>query len=214
MAEFTQGRNPFNDYDLGVFIGHGIACSGGHVVTPGGTIYNLPPQHYYPLMLDRATKTAHWVGSSWIPQYGAAGGKLKWMFLMTCNPLLDNGPNGIYNQNKANGTLPFGSGLRVLCGYNSKIYLERNMGGYLSDALIHRINGEQYRDGTVVNAWGYVWNRSSNRNRGFIARAVYWPECENDRIYGAKDGANDAAHVPPLQPHASQTELEETDFLP
>jgi hypothetical protein len=119
-------------------------------------------------------------------------------------------PHDIYNPCKANDTLPFGPDLRVLCGYKSQIWLEAGMGKHLSEGLIHKVANDDYRDGTVVNAWGHVWNKSSNRDKGNIARAVYWPECEHDRIHGAKP----ASHIPPLQAHASQAELKETDFIP
>ncbi|MBB5350575.1 hypothetical protein HNR46_000803 [Haloferula luteola] len=54
---------------------------------------------------------------------------------------------------------------------------------------------------------GYVWSKSENKGAGKIARAVYWPECKFDAIPGV-----DHEHVPPLQPHSSQMELEFTDF--
>ncbi len=205
VAAFVAGQNPFNNYEIGVFLGHGVACPG----TPkaGSMAAPRPPQHYFPLVTDKATGEAHWVGSAEMPKYGAGGSKLKWMFLMTCNPLLDATGNAIYDTCKANGTLPFGAGLHVLCGYNSKIWLEAGMGALLSDALVNKINGQQFRTGTVVDAWGHVWDRSDNKNQGKVARAVYWPECEDDTIYGVK---HENIGVPPT--NAPQSALEERDF--
>lgn len=205
VAAFVAGQNPFNNYEIGVFLGHGVACSGtpksGSAAAPRG------PQHYFPLVTNKTTGAAHWVGTASMPKYGASGSKLKWMFLMTCNPLLDQTGNAIYDSCKASGTLPFGPGLHVLCGYNSKIWLEAGMGGLLSDALVNKVNGQQFRRGTVVDAWGHVWNRSKNKTQGKTARAVYWPESEDDTIYGVK---HQSIGTPP--PNGPQSELEETDF--
>ena len=208
VVAFASGGNPFNNYDLGIFIGHGVACAGGTKTLLDGTTITRPPQSYYPLVKSRTTGESHWVESAGIPKYGAAG-KLKWMFLMTCNSLTAIGEHAIYNPCKANGTLPFGNGLRVLCGYTTKIQIEGGMGGWLSDALVNKIPNEEFREGTVVNAWGYVWKESSNKAIGKVARAVYWPECQFDTIYGV-----DHLNIPALQQHASQMELEERDFTP
>ncbi|MGB6220193.1 hypothetical protein [Haloferula sp.] len=205
VAAFVAGQNPFNDYEIGVFLGHGVACKGEPKA--GSMAIPRPPQHYFPLVTNTATGAAHWVGSAVMPKYGTTGSKLKWMFLMTCNPLLDVTGNAIYDACKANGSLPFGPELHVLCGYNSKIWLEKGMGTLLSDALVNRINGQQFRDGTVVNAWGHVWDRSDNKNQGKIARAVYWPACKDDTIYGVK---HEKIGNPPA--NAPQSALEERDF--
>jgi hypothetical protein len=205
IESFVAGNNPFNSYDMGFFVGHGVACLGGSRETPGGTIVR-PPASYYPLVRNRDTGEAHWVCTATAPKYGASG-NLKWMFLLTCNSLSTEEGNAIYDVCKANNTLPFGNGLRVLCGYTSKILLDGKMGGLLSEGLWKKGEGEEFRDGTVVNAWGHVWKETDNRLKGKRARAVYWPECKLDRIYGVDD-----PHTPPLQPHASQAELRETDF--
>lgn len=206
IESFAAGNNPFNDYDMGFFVGHGVASLGGSQNTPGGATIVRPPASYYPLIRSTDTGETHWVCSATMPKYGATG-KLKWMFLFTCNSLSTEQGNAIYDVCKANNTLPFGNGLRVLCGYTSKILLDGKMAGLLSEGLWKKVAGEEFRDGTVVNAWGHVWNKSDNRPKGKRARAVYWPECKLDTIYGVKE-----PHMPPLQPHTSQAELEEKDF--
>ncbi|MBB5350577.1 hypothetical protein HNR46_000805 [Haloferula luteola] len=209
VAAFASGSNPFNDYDMGFFMGHGVASAGGTVPFGNGT-FTTGPSHYYPLTLNRDTGATYWVRSASIPKYGA-GGKLKWMFLMTCSPLSDTCPDAnnheIFAACQANGTLPFGNNLRVLCGYVSKIRLHSGMGTLLSEAMMYPQEDVAYRDGSVVQSWGYVWSKSENKGAGKIARAVYWPECKFDAIPGV-----DHEHVPPLQAHSSQMELKFTDF--
>jgi hypothetical protein len=206
VGAFVSGQNPFNSYEIGVFLGHGVASAG----TPKAGTAGVPPrqpQHYYPLVINANTGATKWVASAEIPKYGD-GGKLKWMFLMTCCPFLDHSSFAIYNACKANNTLPFGPGLHVLCGYSSKIDLRSGMGGLLSEALWHRRNDlGLFRDGTVVNAWGHVWDQSNNKKLNKVARAVYWPECKNDTIYGVEHES-----VTEPQAHASQADLEKTDF--
>jgi hypothetical protein len=184
---FESGGNPFNTYEMGLFLGHGVASSGG--AYPGG---NLPPQHHMPLLKDRTTGETVWVKSGTHAKYGAAGSNLNWMFLMTCNSLRDQVPHSIYNPMIANGSFPFGPDLHVLGGYTTSIDIEAGMGKLLSEVLV-----DEPRAGfnTVVKAWEHVWKESSNskvitRADGTVkakrtARAVYWPECVNDTIYGA-----------------------------
>ncbi len=189
-AVFSAGGNPFNAYDMGLIVGHGVASSGGVYAGSAGPSL-LPPQHYMPIVTNRATGATTWVGSAQHEKYGAAGSKLKWMFLFTCNGLRDTNPHAIYTAMKSAGTLPFGPDLHILCGYETSIDLETGMGKQLAEALKH--GPPTGGDNTVANAWDAVWRNSSNckelKATGKdsdirTARVVYWPECENDTIYG------------------------------
>jgi hypothetical protein len=77
--------NPFNSYDMGFIIGHGVACSGGSYPTANNQVKILPPQHYFPFIADRATNETVWIKSGQMAEKFGASGKLKWMYAVTCN---------------------------------------------------------------------------------------------------------------------------------
>ncbi len=212
-AVFAAGGNPFNSYDMGLFIGHGVASSGGTYAGSAGPSI-LPPQHYMPIVTNRATGETTWVQSAQHAQYGAAGSKLKWMFLFTCNGLRDTNPHGIYTAMKNAGTLPFGPDLHVLCGYETGIDLSVGLGKTLANAL--KFGPPTGGNNTVANAWDAVWRNSDNSSTdkytgetGPIqtARVVYWPECANNTIYGVKP----ENIIQPTGPY-DQTRLEHQDI--
>jgi hypothetical protein len=209
-AVFETGGNPFNAYEMGLFLGHGVASSGG--MYPGGT---LPPQHYMPILKDKATGETVWVKSASHAKYGTAGSKLNWMFLMTCNSMRNQAPHAIYDAMITNGSFPFGSDLHVLCGYTTSIDIEAGMGKLMTDILIDAAKGSN----TVVKAWENCWRFSSNsktlnRTNGTIkqkrtARAVYWLECEDDSIYLGNSNAEKVTD--PTGPY-NLGRLEKKDF--
>lgn len=197
LAGFEGGGNPFNDFDLGVFIGHGVSNSGG---TAGGT--TLPPQHYMPLVKNQTTGEAYWVKSGQIPKYGATG-NLKWMFMMTCSFFYENAHYSIFNEMLTAGNFPMGEKLHVLSGYSSKIDLEGQMGALLAKGLKQDPVGVT----TITDAWDYVYQKSLNAmdhdydgNPKLVrhARCVFWPECKNDTIIGAKRSESITTPVAPF----------------
>jgi hypothetical protein len=213
VASFASGGNPFNTYEMGLFLGHGVASTGGSYNTAQG-VKVLAPQHYMPIITDPATGAATWVKSASQIKYGAAGSALNWMFLMTCNSLRDHAPHGVYSIMKNAGTLPIGPDLHVLCGYETSIDIAAGMGKLLSDGLQIEENGPD--SNTVVLAWGNVWRKSlnngtkdakGNEKQSRTARAVFWPECENDTIYGVPD----ENVTDPTGPYV-QSRLRERDF--
>ena len=90
------------------------------------------------------------------------------------------------------------------------------MGKLLSDGLQVGENGPGTN--TVILAWRKVWRDSSNSKAvdAFgqpkeirTARAVFWPECENDTIYGVTD-----ENVTDPTGAYVQSRLRERDFKP
>ena len=209
-GDFETG-NPFNDYDIGCIFGHGVASTSG---------ITRPPQHYFPFVKNPSTGETVWLESGRMARKFGATGKLKWMFVFTCNYFRvgdhNDGSIDIYAQMKQAGNLPFGDNLHVLCSYTTSIDIDGAMGKALAEGL-HQVAPEpnNERPKTVVQSWNYAWQKSSNskavdgkgqpkqiRN----ARSVYWPECKFDTIQGVRENS-----VTTPQTHQAQTDLEETD---
>ena len=210
--DFVNG-NPFNSYDLGVLIGHGVASSGGTYMNAQNQQVTLPPQHYFPMIGNPTTGQTVWLKSGQMAKKFGEEGKLKWMFVMTCNYLRVaahniGGGHDIYAPMKQQNILPFGNGLRVLCGYTTYIHLDGALGNGLNEGLLQQPPGVT----EVVDAWNHAWLKSKTNSAtspggwGNNARSVYWPECEEDTILGVMN-----ENVPPLQAHTSQADLEHTD---
>lgn len=204
-TEFYTG-NPLNDYDIGFLIGHGVASAGGPYVDKAGNHLNAPPQHYFPLVSNPDTGSTVWLKSGEMAERFGDEGRLKWMFVMTCNYLRVGEHNGgtheIYSPMKASNSLPFGPNLHVLCAYTTSIDLEGALGTALSDGLLQNAAERM----TVLDAWKYAWDQSVNKNNGRNARSVFWPECAGDTILGVP-------HVNVTTPsaHQSQAELQVAD---
>ena len=213
-AAFQTG-NPFNNYDLGVLIGHGVASSGGSYTRADGSTAVKPPQHYFPFIKDPATGETVWIESGNMAEKFGASGRLKWMFLVTCNYLRvgahNNGTHDIYSSMKAVGTLPMGNGLHVLCGYTTSIDIDGKLGVALSRGLLQ----EEDLVDTVAQAWNFAWQYSMNSKdkeaQGHSkqirnARSIYWPECESDTITGVA-----REHITTPTGPFDQSRLKETD---
>jgi hypothetical protein len=210
--DFVNG-NPFNNYDIGILLGHGVASAGGTYTNAQNQQVTLPPQHYFPMIVNPTTGQTVWLKSGQMAKKFGEEGRLKWMFVMTCNYLrvaAHNAAGGheIYSPMKQQNILPFGNCLRILCSYTTHIELEGSLGAGLNEGLLKQRPGVD----TVVKAWNHAWLKSPKNNDtreggwGNNARSVYWPECEDDAIVGVP-----GEHVPPLQPHTSQADLEERD---
>lgn len=191
LSVFQAGGNPFNDYELGVFTGHGVLANAGTYPDAANQPVALPAQHYMPLVANKETGATYWVRSAQMPKYGAAGTKLNWMFLYTCNSLTDNGHYGVLHEMLEAGNLPFGPSLHILCGYATRIDIEGKMGDLLARALNQQAGGTI----TVIDAWRHVWqNTLNNKSANYdgipkgvrVPRIICWPECENDTIYGVR----------------------------
>jgi len=208
--DFETG-NPFNNYDLGIQMGHGVSTGWTFYYKQGSTFPSvLPPQHYFPIIKDQATKETFWLKSGEMAEKYGQTGKLKWMFLVTCNPLCVGShsggsthpaPYGIYDHMKTADSLPMGEKLHVMCGYTTKILIGTDLAKALMDGLQQRPNQIQ----TVVQAWGHAWDQSANKTAK-NARSVYWPECKQDTIDGVS--TVDITDPAPGQP---QTSLQHTD---
>ncbi len=185
--------NPFNDYDLGMLIGHGVASTGGNYTKADGMPGTKPPQHYFPIVSNPKSGATVWIESANMTEKYGARGRLKWMFIATCNFFRvgahEDGTHDIFDAMVTAGTLPMGDGLHVLCGYTTSIDLGKDLGDALSRGLLQA--DSNFPNMTVVQAWNYAWTNSSNSkavdgkgNAKQIrnARSVYWPECEGDTI--------------------------------
>ncbi len=211
-SDFVNG-NPFNDYDIGFLIGHGVASEGGVYTDDQNQQVTMPRQHYFPMVVNPSTGQTTWLKSGQMAEKFGEEGKLKWMFVMTCNYLRVAehnlfGGHDLYDPMKQANTLPFGDGLRVLCSYTTYIHLEGSLGIGLAEGLLQQRQGLT----TVLQAWNHAWtvskenSKTDNDGWGNNARSVYWAECENDTILGVQ-----SVSVPPLQAHASQNDLEHAD---
>ncbi|MBK1881403.1 hypothetical protein JIN85_03185 [Luteolibacter pohnpeiensis] len=186
----------YNDYDMGFLIGHGVASSGGTYTDVPGQQHTLPPQHYLPFIADRGTSQTVWLQSGTNPKFGS--GKLKWMYVISCNYLRVAAHNGsglhdIYDAMKNAGTLQIGPGLHILGSFTTSVDIDGKFGEAFSTAALQQ--DKQDSEMTLVNALDYAWlhsdNSKTNKSNGTVstirnARSVYWPECEGDTLPGVK----------------------------
>ncbi len=219
-SAFVTG-NPFNTYDAGFLIGHGVASSASSYEDAAQQTINLPSQHYFPFIGNPATGDAVWIKSGQMAEkFGAAGSKLRWMFVVTCNYLRVGAHNpaanhDIWTDMKTNKTLPIGPALRVLCSYTTSVDVTGKLGhAFAKGAMGYEPDDENMN---VVDAWNYAWANSENSsdksytNPGESkqvrnARSVYWPGCDDD-IISAKTKVPASPPAGPLD----QDDLQATD---
>ena len=190
--DFLTG-NPFNTYDMGFLIGHGVASAGGSYISAGNQQVTLPPQHYFPFFANRATDETVWIKSGQMAQKFGASGKLKWMYLVTCNYLRvgahNNGSHDIYTAMKTAGTLPMGAGLHILGAYTTSCDVDGSLGVAFSKGALQQDGANTEMN--LVEAWTFAWQKSLNSKnkdgKGHPkqirnARSIYWPECAADTL--------------------------------
>lgn len=214
--DFLTG-NPFNSYDMGFLIGHGVASGGGTYTNGAGQQVTLPPQHYFPIFANRTTDDTVWIKSGQMAQKFGVGGKLKWMYVVTCNYLRvgvhNNDTHDIYAAMKTAGTLPMDPSLHILGAYTTSCDVDGAMAHAFSKGAMQEDPDDTAM--TLVRAWTYARQHSLNsRNKDAKgnpkqirnARSIYWPECINDTLPGVP-------HESLTNPtgNGDQSRLKETD---
>lgn len=197
-TSFLTG-NPFNAYDMGFLIGHGIASTGGTYTDASNQAITLPPQHYFPIFANRTTNDTVWIKSGQMAEKFGASGNLKWMYVVTCNYLREgshnkdnlgnNGLHDIYASMKTSGTLPIGPGLHILGSYTTSCDVDGALAvAFSKGALQQDLTNDRMN---LVEAWTIAWQRSLNsKNKDGKgqpkqirnARSIYWPECAADTL--------------------------------
>jgi hypothetical protein len=173
----SGGSNFFNNYNMGLFVGHSVAgrdpeLSVGHL------------QSYVPIY-NSSANTMTFVKTATEMQFGSTN--LKWMSFYSCNLLRDEyRPNAIYSQMKNAFRLPMNGRLHVLQAYASEMSVHPLMARIWTKALTGRSPLREHD--TVIGAWRYVCLETQPKEtdpaKANYSRSVYWPECANDYIIG------------------------------
>jgi hypothetical protein len=170
------GNHIFDQANIGLFIGH----SG---TTKENIVALAHPQSYIPVYSQQAD-TVTWVGMNDM-RWGSEN--LKWLAFYSCNMFRDSARNfPCYSQMKNNEHLAITTDLHVMQGFATENSVHPHLAGYWTQALSGKTGNAANH--TVLGAWAYICRRTqpkiSKDSNPNISRSIYWPECQNDFVYG------------------------------